>query len=422
MDTRHTRGRWHGLGVVLAVAALSLAAGCSSDSADSGGDTAPSPSVSLDIATTPMSDADAAAVDEAVLGVLGSSDLAELAPGTWVGVWDPQRGFFEKAYGDATLDGEQASLDQHLRIGSVTKTFTATAILLLVDQGKIALDDTVEDLLPEVASSYPAYATVTVEQLLGMESGVPDYLNALPPDGLIPALTEDPTRLFTVDEILTAATSGRVEDPGTFGYSSTNFVVLEEIVNAVSGTTLQDFIADEVTGPLGMTDTALQPYEERVMPEPYAHGYATGSADPADLTSGCLGEFALFGGEVAEDADLSEYTQSLTRGAGGIYSTVGDLGIWASSMSGTTLLSEDLQAKRLAITPDVYPPYGLGIMQVENYLGHEGDAFGYQAYALKDPDTGTSVVVMNNTCSNSTLMDEIIAALPTGAAASPATS
>ena len=170
-----------------AVAALSLLAGCAADDGGNGSSASPAVSTSapvIDIATTPMSQADADAFDKAVQGVLSEPDgVAALAPGTWVGVWDPDRGYFMKVYGSATLDGEPANLEQHHRIGSISKTYTATAVLLLVDEGTLTLDDTVADVLPDIASGYPAYADVTVEQLLRMQSGVPDFLNVA--DGLI---------------------------------------------------------------------------------------------------------------------------------------------------------------------------------------------------------------------------------------------
>ena len=410
--------------LIVAVAAGSLLTGCASSDSSSPAASESAAEVSVDLPTKPMSQADADAFDKAIQGVLDDpASQAELAPGTWVGVWVPEKGYFMKAYGNATLDGQPAALDQHLRIGSVSKTFTATAVLMLVDDGKLSLDDTVADVLPDTASAYPVYAGVTVEQLLRMQSGVPDFLNV--PNGLVNDVAKDPTRMFTVDDILTSATSNTTAPAGTIGYSSTNYIVLEEMVNKVSGTTLQEFIADRITGPLGMNNTELPDYEIRALPEPSARGYATG---PADGLEGCRAEFALLGGEVEQDADLSEYTQSLTRGAGAMSSTVADLGIWSASKSGNVLLSEELQGKRLQITPDIFLNYGMGIMEVPSesgltFLGHEGDAFGYQAYALKEPTSGASVVVMNNTCGLAGLMDKIVAALPLPAAsASPATS
>jgi len=393
-----------------AALSLSLVAGCSSgDSGNSQGSA--TAIVEVDIATEPMSDGDAAALDAAVQDALRAADPdGTLAPGTWIGVWDPARGVFTKAYGRATLDGEPADLDQRLRIGSVTKTFTAVAVLLLVDDGALALDDTVESVLPELATEFPAYAPLTIEQLLRMQSGIADYLNR--PDGILTQVVAEPQRQFVPDELITSAVSGDVEDPGTIGYSSTNFVVLEEIVNEVAGTPLQEVIAERITGPLGMANTALQPYDETSIPGPAARGYATG---PEDGYSGCRAEFALMNSSVPENTDTSDWSQSSTRGAGGMYSTLQDLGIWAASLSGNILLSPELQAKRIEITPNDYLPYGMGILQVSldngtTYLGHEGDGYGYQAYALLDQQSGTAVAVMNNTCGSSGLMDDLIVA------------
>ena len=391
---------------------MSLVAGCSSGEE--------SPLVEVDIATEPMSEADAAEVDAAVREALGSPGF-ELAPGTWVGVWDPDRGVFTKAYGKAVLDGEDAGLEQRLRIGSISKTFTAVAVLLLVDDQLLSLNDSVEFILPDLAAKYPAYAAVTIEQLLRMQSGIPDYLNR--PDGILSQVVADPQRQFSPDDLIASAVAGGVEPIGTIGYSSTNFVVIEEIVNAVAGMPLRDVIAQRITGPLGMADTVLQPYEDTSVPAPSAHGYATGDED---APFGCRAEFKRVGASVPENTDMSDWSQSSTRGAGAMYSTVHDLGIWAASRSGNILLSPDLQAKRLQITPDDSLNYGMGLLEVEGfngktYLGHEGDGYGYQAYALVDPESGVAVAVMNNTCGSSPLMDVLVGALdPPSATPAPA--
>ncbi|MEK9736450.1 MAG: serine hydrolase, partial [Candidatus Nanopelagicales bacterium] len=92
-----------------------------------------------------MSDADASALDSAVTQALAEG--LDGAPGAWVGVWLPDKGVHVAAYGKAT-DSADATLEDHNYIGSLTKTATATAVLQLVDQGTIALTDTVADLDP----------------------------------------------------------------------------------------------------------------------------------------------------------------------------------------------------------------------------------------------------------------------------------
>ena len=97
--------------------------------------------------------------------------------GMWIAVSDPERGHWTAALGNAAAGGPPATLADHSQIGSVTKTFTATAILQQVAAGTLSLDDTVQQVLPDVATTYPPTAALTVRQLLNMSSGLPDYAN-----------------------------------------------------------------------------------------------------------------------------------------------------------------------------------------------------------------------------------------------------
>ena len=142
-----------------------------------------------------MSDADAAAIDQTVQDAI--AELPDLA-GLWIGVWHPDKGFHLEAYGDAVKDSEPATIDQHGRIGSVTKTFTTTAILQQVAEGNLSLDATISDVLPDLATEYPDIADVTVRQLAGMRSPIQDYANtasASVPLALIEALERGQIRV-----------------------------------------------------------------------------------------------------------------------------------------------------------------------------------------------------------------------------------
>ena len=98
-------------------------------------------------------------------------------PGVLIAVSHPELGFWSAAIGDAEVDADPMTLDHHSRIGSVTKTMTAVAILQLVEAGSLSLDDTVADVVPDVADEFPPTADITVEHLLSMTSGLPDYAN-----------------------------------------------------------------------------------------------------------------------------------------------------------------------------------------------------------------------------------------------------
>ena len=346
-----------------------------------------------------MSDADAAALDATIAALF--ADPTALSPGLWVKVVDPAKGTFRKTYGKAVIGGADSAPEQHFRIGSVTKTFTATAALLLVQDGLLKLTDTVTQMDPELAAKFPAYGPITLQQLLAMQSGVEDFLNR--PDGVAAEVVKDPSKLFTADELIASALTAPVQPAGTVGYSSTNYVVIEQIIAKVAGKPLRDVIAERITGPLGMTNTVLPaPEDAGTLPDPHANAYATAP---------CAAEFAEVGAIVEPDTDTTNWSMSAISGAGSMYSTIDDLMIWAQSTSGNSLLSEEMQAKRLEITDDPSLHYGLGVMQFGQMYGHEGDAFGMQALELFNPTTGQALAIGSNTCGNSALLIVLAASI-----------
>jgi D-alanyl-D-alanine carboxypeptidase len=204
-------------------------------------------------------------MDAERVDAVARSIVAAGARGAWVGVWDPEKGTHAVAVGEAA-PGRPASVDDNWRIGSITKTFTATVILELVDQGRLALDDTVADVDPDLAARFPPYADLTIRQLLAMQSGIGDYFNS--PRGIAGLVAADPQKVWRPDELIAGGIRVGVAKRGTPGYSTTNYIVLQEIAERLTGTTLADAIADRVTGPLGLTVTTLPPTDDSSISDP----------------------------------------------------------------------------------------------------------------------------------------------------------
>ena len=163
-----------------------------------------------------MSAEDAAAIDAGIASIM---EAHPEVPAIYIGVWDPERGVYQQAYGLADVAGKRpAALEDHFRIGSISKTFMATVILQLIDEGKLALDDTVAAVDPDLASRHPNLAGITIEQLLGMTSGIPDYMNV--PDAAVAALTQAPDTVWEEDQLIGFGADGDVQPPGTGGYST----------------------------------------------------------------------------------------------------------------------------------------------------------------------------------------------------------
>lgn len=331
---------------------------------------------------------DQSAIDAAAADFLDGQS-AQGVTAFYVGIVDPDAGEFVSAYGDASVDGPAATVDDSFRIGSVSKSATATVILQLVDSGDLSLDDTVAELTPELATTHPEIETVTVEQLLNMTSGISDYLNNV--DVVAPDVVADPTKVWTADELIAAGIEAGVAEPGTAGYSSTNYIILQVIAETVTGSSLQDLIVETVSGPLGLDTLSLPSNEDTALPDPATHGYVDGA---------CVDELAADGAAVEPGTDTTDWNVSFTQGAGGMTSTIADLLGWASSGSGSSLLDDATAAQRAA-TPELLPegvPYGLGIIDFGGWLGHSGEAIGWEALAIQNPETGAAIAVAGNGC------------------------
>jgi D-alanyl-D-alanine carboxypeptidase len=333
------------------------------------------------LTTTPMSAADAAVIDGFANGSM--TDTPDL-PGMWIGVWDPEKGFYSQAYGEAVMGGEKATLDQHGRIGSVTKTFTTTAILQQVAAGTLTLESTIGEVLPDLATRYPAIADITVEQLAGMTSGIPDYGNT---GVVINQVVADPHRVFTADELIDAAMTLPLAAPGTGGYSTTNTIILGQMLEKLTGKPVEQVVT-ELAASVGMTQSALQAPDQVAMPDPASHGYVE-----SDAIATLLG-LPLKGG-----TDVSDWTVSWGQAGGGMYSTIADLGTWAATGLGTSLLPAELGAKRLVShpIPEVKDGYGLGLEDFgKGWIGHSGQLIGWESIVLYNPETGGAFVAIVN--------------------------
>src|SRR5579885_1934194 len=175
-----------------------------------------------------------------------SASLKETgAPSVSVAVVENGRLVYAKAFGFADLAANRpASANTRYAVGSISKEFTAAALLLLQEQGKLSLDDRVSKYFPDLTRANE----ITIRQLLSHTSGYEDYA---PQDYLIPEWTEPTTPLAILDRW---AKKPLNFDPGTkWQYSNTNYVLAGAIFEKVSGQGLVDFLRDMIFDPLGMT-------------------------------------------------------------------------------------------------------------------------------------------------------------------------
>ena len=296
-------------------------------------------------------------------------------PGAIIGIWGPE-GRYVRAVGVADKASRAPmKTDFYSRIGSMTKTFTVTAILQLAEQGKLGLDDPIGKYIDGV----PNGSTITLRELARMRSGLENYANTTE---FQQALVADPYRTFTPQELLGYAFAAPIVfPPGEgFEYSNTNTVLLGLVVEKLSGQPLPDYIRHHVLVPLGMGHTSFP--TTNVFPEPHAQGYTTMTANGTETTA-------------------TGWNPSWAWAAGAMISTLEDMHIWAPALATGKLLNPEMQEQRLqtlSIAGQTPPDgYGLGIFNLGGWIGHNGSVPGYEAVAVYLPEKQSTLVILINT-------------------------
>lgn len=258
-----------------------------------------------------------------------------------------------------------------MAIGSVSKTFTAFAVLQLVDRGEVALDDPVRLHLREFAVDDARFGDITVRHLLSHTSGLPNPVLVPPAESLEQAVAH------VRDTALTS-------EPGTaYAYSNLNYWTAARLVEVVSGRTFAEYLEARVFQPLGMTDT---------------HAVVRSGAGKAGMDDGHVTAYGLA-------LPLREMA-AVIGGAGGVVSTARDMGLWLGmyqrggvAEDGTRLLSEQLVEESLRRQPRA-GSYGLGWQHTSTAdparVGHDGSLTRYSARADLVPSSGYGVVVLLN--------------------------
>ncbi len=295
-------------------------------------------------------------------------------PGVVVGLWMPGKGSYVRATGVADKTTRRPmTTDQFFRIGSETKTFTVTALLKLVDDGRIGLDDTISAYIDGV----PNGDRITLRHLAEMRSGLFPY--SADPD-FEHDLLSDPSRSFTPQEVLAYGFKhANTFAPGKeFQYSNSNLVLLGLVIEKVSGHRLADFIDKRVLRPARLRHTFFPEGPE--FPEPHPRGYTN----------------QTLSGEIE---DATDWNPSWAWAAGAMISDLHDLRRWAKIVATGTLLSPETQAQRLRTLPTGYPgtSYGLGIFESGGWIGHNGSIPGYETATVYLPSKKATLVVMLNT-------------------------
>jgi CubicO group peptidase (beta-lactamase class C family) len=272
-----------------------------------------------------------------------------------------------KSYGLADVDENvPVRAATNFRLASVTKQFTATSILMLVDQGKLGLDDSIRDFFPQLP---PFTAEITIRHMLQHNSGLEDYEpiygNPFPEQILDRGVVE-----------IIASTEAAYFPPGTeYRYSNSAYAMLAVLVEDLSGQSFPEFLDENIFTPLRMTNTVAYRKGETTVPN-RSLGYTVTN-------------------RVIEFSDQSAWSAVL--GDGGIYSSVEDLFKWDQALYEHELISPEL--REAAWTPGL-ENYGFG-WRIDEYRGHKryhhsGSTSGFRNFMQQFPDQHLTIIVLTN--------------------------
>ena len=316
-------------------------------------------------------------------------------PGALVFVDAPGKGTWRAALGSSAVPGGRPmQLDDHMRIGSVTKTITADVVLQLAGQNRLDLDDPVSKFLPATLNG----SAMTVRQLLNMTAGVfnfteDDYFNL--------TLDKDPHKPWTPFECIGIGLAHPPYfPPGQgFHYSNTNYEILGVIAERVGKAPLPKLMQDLVFAKLGMGSTSLPAYDDTAIPDPHSQGYMYGTNVEGNVAynAALAGNKAAAQITVAPGTKPNDVTDLPSNGvaSGAAISTVGDMVIWAKALGTGSLLTPATQAARTTFDPR--GNYGLGMEKAfGGLIGHNGAVPGFQTFVGYQPEKGATVIVMAN--------------------------
>lgn len=274
---------------------------------------------------------------------------------------------------------EQPSATAATRIGSLTKTMTASILLQLAEQKRLSLTETIDKYIPGM----PNGSTATPRRLADMSSGIPSYTADA---GWQQQVVSDPDKAWTPQELIGIVKDKPADfEPGHgWAYSNTNYVLLGMIIERVTGENIADVFQKRLFEPLGMSHSVFLTTPQ--LPTPHLSGIT-------DL-----------GMPAAQRTDATNFSPTIAFTAGEVISTLEDLTTWGAALfTGTGILEPATQQERHDLIIRDIPPsysdtagYGIGIGDKDGWWGHDGAIPGYTTSLFHNYTSGTTVIVVVN--------------------------
>lgn len=340
------------------------------------------------------------------------TNYAEDAPGCALMICKGDSIIYRTERGIADVrSNEKITTNTVFNIASITKQFTAVAILKLHEKNMLNIEDSVAAFFPEFKSEI--WKSVKLKHLMSHSSGVPDRRPRTDKDFML-HIVDSQCLEYMIDLNELKFIPG-----SSYDYINPTFQILAEVVHRVSGKTFEEFQQENIFAPAGMTNVR---YFEPTMEVPHmAHGYINISANEkssvdsdSNKDKGTLEvDYTDSEGKQWMEYDYGEETFFGTKADGGIYTSVNDFMKWEKALLENVIISEEI--RQLAYTPQTkvsgsvystyqnrpYTSYGYGwfIDETpgrETKIYHTGDNGGFQAYAAKYPESGVNVIMFEN--------------------------
>lgn len=317
-----------------------------------------------------FSDATVKKLDSVISKIKADHNL----PGVVVGIWIPGEGEYTIALGSSDLKTKlHRDIPSQFRIASITKTFIATAILKLVSEGKLSKVDKLSKWYPD----FPDADAITIEYLLEMRSGIYDSADK----ELLQLYYNDPLININADSMISRSAKKEqlftIPDANT-EYCNVNYILLEQILQKVTGKKTNDYLNEIIFQPLGMNNT-FYPYDSNLPGT--LHGYGWNHST-----------------KVFEDKTV--LNPELPGGAGAIISNMADLRTYAKALYTGELLTQVIQKERLYTNrlkglPE-FVGYGEGIAKMGKFWGHNGTIMGFSSEMFYLPEKDAVIIINVN--------------------------
>ncbi len=302
-----------------------------------------------------------------------------------------------KSYGLSNVESKtKINENDEFRIASITKPFTATAIMQLVEKNKLSLDETIDQFFPNLPNSNK----ITIYQLLSHTSGIPNWW-----EGEMP---KDEPKNFPMCKnphlFIERMKNISLFEPGTFHYySNTGYVLLGEIIEMVSETSYSDYIKQNILIPSGMHHTEMEDVEKVSKNWVTGYAYNTESENPYTKPQFYHMPFSA-GGLRSTSTDLMIFLKALNNGK-----LVSEKSL--EKMTNYAILNNGQPVYENLFSPNGNTPdfpnnmkkfgYGLGFQIIQNFgtkvISHGGDIAGFNSVLMYIPKSNTSLVILSNT-------------------------